>query len=78
MCTTLHGAISGHYERREAKASTSSIPSDDWLSLLKVWVQRSRERKELAEVANDDHLLNDIGVSRLDALQEAAKPFWRR
>jgi uncharacterized protein YjiS (DUF1127 family) len=43
-----------------------------------VWVQRSRERKALAELVNDDHLLNDIGVSRLDALHEAAKPFWRR
>ena len=78
MCTTLDGAISDHYERREAKASTSSTSSHDWLSPLKVWVQRRRERNELAELVNDDHLLNDIGVSRLDALHEAAKPFWRR
>lgn len=77
MCTTLDGAIS-NYERREAKASTSSTSLYDWLSLLNVWVQRSRERKELTELVNDDHLLNDIGVSRLDALHEAAKPFWRR
>jgi uncharacterized protein YjiS (DUF1127 family) len=78
MCTTLDGAVSAHYEGHEAKASTSSNSSYDWLSLLKVWVQQSRERKELAELVNDDHLLKDIGVSRLDALREAAKPFWRR
>ena len=78
MCATLNGAISGHYERRGANSSTSSISSQDWLSRLMVWVQRSRERKALAELVNDDHLLNDIGVSRLDALHEAAKPFWRR
>ena len=24
-----------------------------------------------------ERLLRDIGISRLDALQEAAKPFWR-
>ena len=54
MCTTLDGAISDHYERREAKASTSSTSSHDWLSPLKVWVQRSRERNELAELVNDE------------------------
>jgi uncharacterized protein YjiS (DUF1127 family) len=78
MCTIVDGAISGHYEPCEANASNSSTSSHDWQSLLKVWVQRSRERKELAELANDDHLLSDIGVSRVDALREAAKPFWRR
>jgi uncharacterized protein YjiS (DUF1127 family) len=26
----------------------------------------------------DDHLLKDIGVSREDALREAAKPFWQQ
>ena len=67
----------GHRERHEAKSLTPSTSSNDWLSLLKVWVRRSRERKDLAELLNDDRLLNDIGVSRLDALREATKPFWR-
>jgi uncharacterized protein YjiS (DUF1127 family) len=29
-------------------------------------------------LAEDDHLLEDIGVSRPDALREAAKPFWKQ
>ena len=75
MCTIVHGdgAVLAHYEQHEVQSSTSSL---DWLALLKVWVHRSRQRRELTELLNDDHLLNDIGVSRLDALREAAKPFW--
>ena len=43
------------------------------------WFARSRERQALREIAerNDFHLLNDIGVSQEEALQEADKPFWR-
>jgi len=31
----------------------------------------------LCDIAHDDHLLKDIGVSRGDALREGDKPFWR-
>ena len=43
------------------------------------WVTRSRQRCELYEIAerNDDHLLEDIGVSREEAFRQASKPFWR-
>jgi uncharacterized protein YjiS (DUF1127 family) len=43
---------------------------------LRVWMARRRQRQALA--ALNDHLLNDIGVSRNEARREAAKPFWRR
>jgi uncharacterized protein YjiS (DUF1127 family) len=43
--------------------------------LLLVWSERVRQRRELARF--DDHLLRDIGVTRAEALAEAAKPFWR-
>jgi uncharacterized protein YjiS (DUF1127 family) len=36
---------------------------------------RWRQRQTLLEL--DDHLLNDIGISRADALREARRPFWK-
>lgn len=42
---------------------------------LLVWEARLRQRRQLAEM--DDHLLQDAGIARADALQEAQKPFWR-
>ena len=43
--------------------------------LLQLWINRYRQRKSLKSV--EDHILKDIGVSRVDALQEASKPFWK-
>ena len=40
-----------------------------------LWQQRAAQRRHLA--ALDDALLRDIGISRADAVREAAKPFWR-
>jgi uncharacterized protein YjiS (DUF1127 family) len=37
---------------------------------------RWRERRTLEEL--DDRMLHDIGLSRSQAIAEAAKPFWRR
>ena len=39
------------------------------------WYDRSRQRRQLVEL--DSRLLNDIGVSRAQALTEFDKPFWR-
>jgi uncharacterized protein YjiS (DUF1127 family) len=48
------------------------------LLTLRFWAGRSRRRRQLGELAElDDYLLKDIGVSREEALREAAKPFWR-
>lgn len=38
------------------------------------WLELRRERKALADL--DDYLLDDIGVTRNEALREARKPFW--
>ena len=49
-----------------------------WLHTLQIWMERSHQRKALGELAElNDYLLKDIGVSREEALREAAKPFWR-
>jgi uncharacterized protein YjiS (DUF1127 family) len=39
------------------------------------WHDRARERRALMGLS--DHMLRDIGISRADACDEAAKPFWR-
>ena len=43
-------------------------------NFLRTWVQRSRQRRALAEL--DDRLLRDIGLTPSQAEREAAKPFW--
>ncbi len=42
---------------------------------LESWQDRVEQRRHLLEL--DERLLRDIGLSRYDALREAAKPFWR-
>jgi uncharacterized protein YjiS (DUF1127 family) len=40
------------------------------------WLDRQHERKGLREIADDPHLLRDLGLTREQALCEATKPFW--
>ena len=44
-------------------------------AVLREWHRRSRDRAALA--AFDDRMLRDIGITRVDALYEINKPFWR-
>jgi uncharacterized protein YjiS (DUF1127 family) len=44
-------------------------------ALVARWIERARQRHALAEL--DDHLLRDIGVTRVEAAREVEKPFWR-
>ena len=41
------------------------------------WIERSRQRRALGDIAEIDYLLEHIGVSREEAFREAGKPFWR-
>ena len=43
--------------------------------LVARWIERARQRDALA--ALDDHALRDIGITRVEAVREAGKPFWR-
>ena len=47
------------------------------LRLLRLWAERRSQRRTLGELADERHLLDDNGLSRAQALREAAKPFWR-
>ncbi|MDI9246428.1 DUF1127 domain-containing protein [Marinobacter sp. CHS3-4] len=40
------------------------------------WYANWRTRRQLARLP--DFMLKDIGVSRIDAEQEARKPFWKK
>ncbi len=42
---------------------------------LSIWATRSSQRRALASL--DDRTLKDIGITRIDALQEARKLFWQ-
>ena len=39
------------------------------------WQDRATQRRQLTEL--DDRQLADIGVTRIDAGHESAKPFWK-
>ncbi|WP_342739457.1 hypothetical protein [Bradyrhizobium sp. B117] len=41
------------------------------------WLDRPFQRIALREIADDPHLLNDLGLTRDEVLREAAKLFWR-
>src|SRR5258708_29622046 len=44
---------------------------------IQVWTERSRQRRELGELADrTDHLLSDICLSVEQARHEPSKPFW--
>jgi uncharacterized protein YjiS (DUF1127 family) len=48
------------------------------LHTLQFWIGRSRQRRQLGELADlNNYLLKDIGLTREEALREAEKPFWR-
>lgn len=48
----------------------------DYAGTLTTWRQRAVERRQL--LALDGRILKDIGISRVDAVNEASKPFWRK
>ena len=45
------------------------------LTTLRTWHRRASTRRHM--LALDDHLLADIGMSRVDATREATKLFWQ-
>ena len=50
-------------------------PAKRLLKTLEVWIDRVRQRRQLATL--DDRMLKDIGITRIEANREIAKPFWR-
>jgi uncharacterized protein YjiS (DUF1127 family) len=46
-----------------------------YLDFLSSAMERTQQRRALAGL--DDHMLRDIGITRNEAMQECAMPFWR-
>ena len=66
----------GHTRPRQRNSSTLVAR---WVHTVGVWIARNRQRATLGEMAErNDDLLHEIGVSQVEALREAAKPFWQR
>jgi uncharacterized protein YjiS (DUF1127 family) len=57
------------------KARTPIHPLAAAYLLVATWIGRVRQRNALADL--DDHMLQDIGITRYDAARECGKPFWR-
>jgi uncharacterized protein YjiS (DUF1127 family) len=47
----------------------------EFARVLGVWWDRIRQRREMARL--DDRMLTDIGMSRIEAMREINKPFWK-
>ena len=43
--------------------------------LIRRWIERTRQRRALASL--DEPMLRDIGITRVEAVRECEKPFWR-
>lgn len=52
----------------------SSWPT--WLQRLLRFADKARQRAALRAMADNKHLLDDIGLTRREALDEADRPFW--
>ncbi len=53
---------------------------DSWRGLLRGLlraVDRARQRAALRALADNKHLLDDIGLSRRQVIDEADRPFWQ-
>jgi uncharacterized protein YjiS (DUF1127 family) len=61
--------------RGRSAATRTTRPWRRLLNAVRLWQQRAHGRQQLR--AFDDHMLRDIGVTRLQAEAEATKPFWR-
>jgi uncharacterized protein YjiS (DUF1127 family) len=61
--------------RRRGRDRGAGVVLRHALDTLRLWRERARGRQQLRTF--DDHLLRDIGITRLQAAAEADKPFWR-
>jgi uncharacterized protein YjiS (DUF1127 family) len=59
-----------------AKAHRSRVYSlTYWIEVAAWWLERRRQRRALLQL--DVRMLADIGITRLQAIEEAKKPYWK-
>ena len=49
----------------------------DAVAAMKIWSERARSRRQLLLRMEDPGLLDDIGISRAQAIREVQKQFWQ-
>lgn len=82
MAATINGYNGYQFRRARRSAGAAGLARAVGAALLRPleiamqWQDRARERRQLLQMS--DRLLKDIGISRVDAVHEADKPFWRR
>jgi len=80
MSMSLSRATSPPFSRRPPAGGRHQCNSwPDGFALVDValrWNERGHQRAVLRDLADDRHLLDDLGLTRQQALDEA-KPFWR-
>jgi uncharacterized protein YjiS (DUF1127 family) len=59
-----------------SKGVAQDPQSNSWLRPLN-WLLTCSQRAALRELADDPHMLRDLGLSREEALELANRPFWR-
>lgn len=66
--------------RPRRRAAVAGPQPSSWLVMLDKWLswsERTHQRAALRELADDPHLLADLGLTREEALEQANTPFWR-
>ncbi|MBR1158576.1 DUF1127 domain-containing protein [Bradyrhizobium elkanii] len=69
----VHAADPATPHHQSSSGTSPGAPRPGWWSLL----DRPFQRMALRAIADDPHLLRDLGLTREEALREASKPFWR-
>ena len=64
-------------EATPLQQSSSGTSPPVWSPRWWSWLDRSFRRIALRDLADNPHLLSDVGLTREEALREAARPFWR-
>ena len=67
-------AAAGLYVNKTRAAAIKDQPASI-VDRLAVYYRRHKQRQQLLTL--DDRMLRDIGISRIDAMAEAGKPFWK-
>jgi len=70
----------GFPARVRRRATVAVHEQNSWQALIGRWlarIERINQRDDLRAIANDPHLLADLGLTREQALEQADKPFWR-
>lgn len=70
-----------HFPARVRRSAPATVHQrNSWLGLLARWLassERMHQRAGLRAIADDPHLLADLGLTREEALEQADMPFWR-